>query len=136
MIGLGLAAVYVLFSFVTRAEPLTIYKKTANFLFYWYVLVALLVMVAGSLLAVVSGTGLGVLLGGVVGGVLGVVAGSALAFGLLLAVALAYILEIIGAFLLRESLTIREASHAWHPVKFVIGALCLVVGLFAIPKIS
>lgn len=136
MIGLGLAALYVLFSLVTKGEPLTTYKKAANFLFYWYVSVSLMVMVLGSIATVVTGASFGVLFGGVLGGIFGVVVGSAAAFGLLLAVTLAYILEIIGAYLLRESLTINKSDHDWHPVKFGIGAACLMVGLLAIPKIS
>lgn len=130
MVGLVLAGIYALYLWLKGRIPELIFKRAANFLFWWYVAVtclqAILVffLLAGA--GAVAGTGtvspLDLLIGVALGG----------AFGLFVAVVVIVFssLAIVGAHLLRTSVRDTHGGFQWHKARLVVGIILLFIAVF------
>ena len=129
MIGLVLALLYSGWQYLTGTPVEVFYPVATNFLFWWYVVMAILVglfYIGISFLVSLGLMAKGAEAGGVVGGFLGLTVGGG-AVTLLLAVS--YLLNfgclIIGAVLLQGG----YVEGQWDAVRIVFGGFLVLVGI-------
>ena len=137
MFGLVVSAGYCAVLFAGGANYLAVFKRVTKFLFYWYLVAAILLATIFGFSFVTGSTVLGLIIGGVVGGLAGSVFGSILALTFVISIAIAYILQICGARILHNSLAIDAGGKgAWQIKRLIVGIIMLAIGLFVVPLLS
>ncbi|MBI5421004.1 MAG: hypothetical protein HZA35_01690 [Parcubacteria group bacterium] len=135
MFGLVLAVLYAAYLYaITKAPQEVAYLNSSNFLFWWYVVWAvvtgafLVVMILGFLF--VGGVG-GAMSGGPLGAFLGLGAGGAISGLLVLGGVINNVLFVGGAYLLHSALVHQATGYTWDMGRLVIGGLLLLIGILS-----
>jgi len=134
MFGLMLAALVAAFVAMKGNDGPNTFKKSTNFLYRWYLIVAVVLTVVLGFMTLMGSAVFGLVAGGLFGGMVGTATGATLVFIIFLVVALGSVFQIVGAKLLHDSLVInQDGSRAWNSLKLGMGIAFLVIGLFILP---
>lgn len=129
MWGLIIGSLYALILWIKKEVPERIFMKATNFLFYWYLIVTAIIVSIIIVICSLGGAVLGAESDGLVAVLVGSLAGSGLGIVIAALVVLFSLFSIIGAHLLRTSVTEVEGAFKWDRARLVIGIVLFLISL-------
>lgn len=131
MFGLVIALLYAAFMPLFQSLPMeAVYLSATAFLYHWYLLWAIVLgafVCTFALVPLVGGTAAGAMKGGVIGAALGFLLGGGASLLIVGVFMFRRLLYLGGSYLLSTALV----DNVWNVPRVVIGALLLLVALFA-----
>ena len=137
MTGLGVAALIAIISIVLGRDWPAVYKRVTGFLFFWYLVVAVLISVGMGMFLVGAGFVGGFMSFGPLGALFGSMAGGVATLFVVLWVSIAYVLQITGAKLLKTALVSEgNGAYSWNHTRSFVGFVFILVGAMLLPMLS
>jgi len=129
MWGIIISAFYALILWIKSEIPDRIFMRSTKLLFYWYITITcifiaivLLICMFGGVIAGAGANGMfGFLLGGLAGSGIGVLIGAL--------IVLFSLFEIVGAHLLRTTVTEEDGKFQWSRARLVFGIILIIISL-------